>query len=159
MNTELPTTLFPSKVKPLLLCLGSLAICIVCVLIYREEPIAGAIGIVLSGVVGLVGAIQLLPGSSYLRLTDEGMTFRSLFRSFSYKWWEIADFGIARVGGSRVVGWNFSRFYQGQERLRTVNQALSGFQAALPDSYGMQVDSLKELLNTLRDRHGSPRPA
>ena len=35
-----------------------------------------------------------------------------------------------------------------------ISQALSGYEAALPDTYGLKHDELAELMNTLLRRYG-----
>jgi hypothetical protein len=53
------------------------------------------------------------------------------------------------------VGWTYSPGSEKSKRLRRVNTAIAGVEAALPDTYGMSVEQLAGLMNQLRDRHAA----
>jgi hypothetical protein len=112
----------------------------------------------------LVSLAQFVPGSSFLRLTPEGMDVRSMWRTKAYRWSDIERFGVAEFstihGGvrqrHRMIGYDFSPSYPEQNQglaLRSFNRRLSGFEAALPDNYGWSYEALAEHLNTLRNQY------
>jgi hypothetical protein len=126
-------------------------------------------GIVFFGICGLVSLIQFVPGSSFLRLTSDGMTVRSLWRTSSYRWSDIERFGVGHVKGThggfgknqRLIGFDFSVSYPGRDKaqtLKNINRKLSGFEASLPDNYGWDYAELAEHLNTLRERYAGSTP-
>ena len=49
-----------------------------------------------------------------------------------------------RIGLNTMVGFDFVDGYRGSDRLRSLNRNLSGFQGALPDTYGMKAAALAE---------------
>lgn len=98
----------------------------------------------------LVALLNLLPGASHLRLDAEGFEMRSLFRSHRVAWREVAGFGVIQVMLNRMVGWNFTAGHTGHGHLRKLNAGLSGFEAALPDTYGRSAQALADLMNAWR---------
>ncbi|MHC4500212.1 MAG: PH domain-containing protein [Planctomycetota bacterium] len=96
---------------------------------------------------------MLLPGSTYLRITEEGLTISNLFRKRLFPWDVIDEFRVVElkrrgVNVGKIVGFNFvqsyDRFAAGRRLARAINQC----EVALPDDYGMKVEELAELLNS-----------
>src|SRR6188768_275028 len=94
------------------------------------------------GLGGLVSLIQFVPGSSFLRLSPEGLDVRTMWRTKVYRWSDIERFGVAEfstVHGfarqrHRMIGIEFSPSYPEQNKgqtLRNMNRNLMGFEAAL----------------------------
>lgn len=111
------------------------------------------------GLGAVVAMVPLLPGSSYLRLTAEGITVCSFWRKWSYRWSEIECFGVADIAtgrrGLKMVGLNFSQSFVGRSpspALRSINRRLGGFEGALPDNYGWDDQDLADHLNELKAR-------
>jgi hypothetical protein len=116
--------------------------------------------LVFFGLCGVVSLTQFVPGSSFLQLTPEGFTVRTMWRTQSYRWSDIEQFGVCEVrtghGLQRMVGFDFSPSYPGADSgqmLRNMNRRMSGFEAALPDNYGWSYAELAEHLNTLKARY------
>jgi hypothetical protein len=103
----------------------------------------------------IVSVLQLHPKAAYLRLTAEGFTYCALFRKFSFLWNDISKFGVAVVSDREMVGWNFAEHYTRSRRGRALSTRLSGYESALPDTYGMTAKDLASLMETLRQvAHG-----
>ena len=113
------------------------------------------------GLCALVSLIQFVPGSSFLRLTPEGLTVRTMWRSQFYRWSDIERFGVAEFGGGfgkrhRMVGLELSTSHSPSGKAQTlmsINRSLTGFGGALPDNYGWDYAELAAHLNTLRARY------
>jgi hypothetical protein len=119
-------------------------------------------GWLVSGFFGLcfiVAAALLLPGSAYLRLGPEGFEVCSLFRARSYRWADVEGFGVALVGGNRMVAFNFAPGFPGSVVARRLAVLLSGWEGALPDTYGMGAEELAALLNGYRQAAAPASPA
>lgn len=127
-------------------------------------------GIALCGV-GVFGAVTALqPATFYLRLNQMGFTCRSVFRRQTYTWGEVESFGVTvvadlagrrrRPSGGKFVGYNFSK--AGERNLvpaeRRVYRNLCGFDALLPDTYGMAAEELAGLMSEWKQRF-DPRQA
>ncbi|HRN62230.1 MAG TPA: STM3941 family protein [Luteimonas sp.] len=135
-------TLRPSPVK----WLATVAICAAFVWIglgiMATHPLVAWACIVFFGLCGAIGLLNLVPGASRLLLDDDGFEIVSLFRRTRVRWADVARFGTSRVGLQHMVGFDFVDGYRGSDRLRRVNRGLSGFQAALPDTYGLKAGNL-----------------
>ncbi len=104
------------------------------------------------GTGAIVFCLLLLPGSAYLKLDPAGFTFCSLFRPHFIPWSEVESFAVGDVGPRRLVVFNFSESHHGQKNLRKVAAAISGYEAALPDTYRLQAAELAALMNDWRQR-------
>ncbi len=107
------------------------------------------------GVGVLVFLAMLLPGASFLRLDSKGFVMRSLYRETRYAWADVAGFGVAIAGVRRMVGFNFSPGYERSGKGRRLSKALSGWEAALPDNYGLRLERLAALMNEYHRRYGA----
>ena len=105
----------------------------------------------LFGIGALAGAINLLPGSSFLVLDGEGFTVRSLFRQHSYKWTEVETFSVRWVGAIRMVAFDFSSEYARQVRMRKIVSSIIGTEGALPDTYGLSLQNLADKMNAAKE--------
>ena len=149
-SRELPVTLYPSRAKMALL----LAVC--------AAFVAGGVLMVLNGepkgyfcggffALGLpIFALQFHPRAAYLKLTREGFTFCSLFRAHTVRWEHVGALGVSSLTDVSLVGWNYAPNLPAQRGARMVGKVLSGFEAALPDTYGMKAEELAEWMERLR---------
>lgn len=152
-------TLRPSPKRWLLMVGLSAVFVVVGTRIVDTSPVTGWLAIGFFGLCVAVGIVNMLPGASHLRLDDAGFEMRSLFRPHRVGWHEVAAFGVAQIALNRIVGWNFAAGHSGHERIRKLNTGLSGFEAALPDTYGRRADALADLLNAWRmARTEAPSP-
>ena len=134
----------PSPLKWLAMVALSAVFVWIGVIVMGTHPAVAWSCIVFFGLCGAVGALNLLPDASRLALDDDGFEIRSLFRASRVRWADVARFGTLRVGVNTMVGFDFVDGYRGGDRLRSVNRSLSGFQGALPDTYGMKAAALAE---------------
>jgi hypothetical protein len=102
------------------------------------------------GVCALFFLALLLPGAADLRLTRDGFRIRSLWRTHFTPWSAVAGFGVARVGGRRLVVFNFIDV--NARRGARFARILTGVEAALPDTYGMSAENLARLMSAWRER-------
>ncbi|MDH5835176.1 PH domain-containing protein [Luteimonas kalidii] len=121
--------------------------------ILGTHPLVGWSCIVLFGLCGALAVLNLVPGASRLVLDADGFEIVSLFRRTRVRWPEVSRFGSTRVGMHRLVGFDFVDGHAGSERLRRVNRNLSGFQAALPDTYGRSAGDLAAQLDARLAAH------
>ncbi|TDK24952.1 hypothetical protein E2F46_07170 [Luteimonas aestuarii] len=144
----------PSRWRLLLLLAGSLGFVALGVLLVREgEAWVAWSCIVFFGLCALVAIVSLLPGAGGLWLDAQGFKVRSLYRTWSVRWQDVAGFHPARIGPNRMVCWDYAPGYRPQQRIRRFSRGVAGAEAALPESYGMQVDALAVLLERWRLRH------
>ena len=136
----------PSPLKWLTMVALSAAFVWIGAIIRGTHPLAGWSCIVFFGLCGAIGVLNLLPDASRLLVDDDGFEIRSLFRASRVRWADVARLGTMRVGVNTLVGFDFVDGYRGGDRLRRLNRNLSGFQGALPDTYGLKAAALAERL-------------
>jgi hypothetical protein len=136
-----------------LLALGSGVFVAIGLWIIEREPVIALGCIIFFGLYAGVGLVGLLPNSSYLTLTEQGFLFSSLFRKHFVTWSDVQSFVPVKIQFNRLVGWNYSSEYLKSRRLRSVNSAIAGVEATLPDTYGLPAEELAELMNQLRKKH------
>ncbi|MGA9342387.1 MAG: STM3941 family protein [Rhodanobacteraceae bacterium] len=148
--SSLPVELHPSGTRMVMLLLGSMAFVAIGVWQLPAHMAMGYASIGFFGLCALVFLLQLHPKCSYLSLRPEGFTFCALFRKHEVKWADARAFTTVRIGPNKTVGWSYSNQFHAHARMRVLNRALAGIDAALPDSYGMRPEDLASLLNQLR---------
>lgn len=101
----------------------------------------------------LVFAVQLLPNASYLRLTNSGFEFCSMFRkSDLIPWGDVSHFRVAAVPPSTTNLVVYDLEKPSAHAHRRVNRALIGASDALPDTYGLDAEELADVMNSWRHR-------
>ncbi len=119
-----------------------------------DRSLLAYVGIVFLGLGAIVFTMQLLPNSSYLRLTREGFTMCSLFRCHMIQWRHVSRFGVGRIYYVKnVVGWDSTHEIS---KLGRATKALYGFVSALPDTYGLRAEELADLMKRFRDEYAMP---
>lgn len=151
----LPVVFKPSNGKWVRLLVISLAFVAMSTFVLRKNQAAGYGGIVFFGLGVLVAVISLLPGSSFLRVAQDGFTYCSLYRQHHTAWHDVKEFQPVMVGTKAMVGWNYNAGAGSHLRLRRVSTAIAGVEAALPDTYGMTAPDLANFLNGFLQRNRS----
>jgi hypothetical protein len=126
-----------------------------------EHPIAGWASILFFGIGVLILPLTFLPGASYLRLTRDELTIVSLFRRTTIRWADIERFGVLAFGipGTQkdLVGMRYAPSYRGSKLGARIASAMTGFDGAIPASYGLPPEDLSTLLNDWRGRASGTR--
>jgi hypothetical protein len=153
---KLPVTYRTRPGKMAFLAFGSGVFIVLGVWLLPQEHFVALACIIFFGLCALVGLVNLLPNSSYITLTERGFQFVSLFRTHFVAWSDVQLFVPVKIQFKSMVGWNYSPEYRESKRIRGVNAAVAGVEAALPDTYGMPAGQLADLMNQLRDMHTRP---
>ena len=151
--TPLPVVLRPSRTKLLLLLVVCLAFVAAGLVMVRDGEKMGYVCSALFGLGGMVFVVNLHPSAAYLRLEETGFTFCNLFRTHTMLWRDVQNFGVWKNRGNRMVTWNFVASYSGGDRARSITRAFSGFDAGLPDTYGLKATELADVMETFRSRY------
>lgn len=125
------------------------------VLFPREEVLRWFI-VLFFGLMVFISALQFVPGANYLELRRDGFTFSSLFRKKSFFWSDVEQFGTYRMAnsGSEYVGFNLSQNYRKNLTFgEKISITMVGWEAGLPDTYGMKAQKLAELMEEWRARN------
>jgi hypothetical protein len=151
MFSTLPVTLYPSRHKLFWLLLLMLTFVVLGgILISLEiDVLWGWITVGFFGVGATVMALQFHPQSSYMTLDIDEMIVCSLFRCQHYDWRYIEGFGTYCLSHNNFVGWNFTDDYPQRGRGLAISKGICGFEAGLPETYGLSAAELCTLLNNL----------
>ncbi len=104
-----------------------------------------------------LGLLPLLPRSSFLKLGRDGLQVGKLWRTQTIPWEHISGFGVAAAqqrrsaGKMHFVGFNFTDASKELYSYRVLQESrkVFGFDATLPDSYGLAVEELARHLSQL----------
>ena len=151
-----PLTLYPSKSNNIPLLLVSLLFTAIPWLI-EDAPWYVWTGSAFFTLCALVFLITLIPGSSYLRLTEQGFVVRSLYRTWPLTTHSVSEFSVADVSRQRLVIYDSSVDSTQSPRLSGFNRWLTGSSSGLPDTYGLTPEALAALMNEWRQRHSVPQ--
>ena len=92
--------------------------------------------------------MALSPGR--LRIEGEGFAYTAPGRSGSYRWSDVARFGVYLAVSGENVGFDFASEYRGRRPRRLAADARGGFAASLPGTYGRDAHALADLLERRR---------
>ena len=119
-----------------------------------ENPWLGWTCIAFFGLGIPVSLLTMLPGSTYLRIDGQGFEMASLYRRHRVRWEEVDGFGLASVGGNRMIAIAYSDDYRRQRAMRRFSLRLTGVEAAIPDHYAAPVEQIIEALCAWKSRFG-----
>jgi hypothetical protein len=143
-----PITLLTSRRKWWVLTTGASVVAIGLLAVSAGDTAATLIAACF-GLFALVCAIMLLPGAGSLRLDPGGFEVSHLFRNKTYRWSDVSEFGVVKFGDyGEVVAFKSAEPLGMWDRM---NAALIGGRAYLPDTYGMAVEQLEQLMTVWRD--------
>jgi hypothetical protein len=157
-----PVRLVPSQGKWLKVLLGCAAFVAIGIWMMRDDAtltktyggipaIYMAWGATLFFGLGLIiSIVVMLPGAASLTLRADGFTVRKIFRDRIFSWTDADNFSVFTIRTSRLVGFNYRLFTN--TALGRANVALTGRNAALPDSYGLAEEDLVRLMSLWRVR-------
>ena len=150
---QLPLKLYPSRLKTALLLLISLVFTIGGIFMIQDGINKGWFVFSFFALCTLVFIIMLLPNSTYLRISEEGIETKSLFKKSQIISWDVIDeFGTSYVGLNKMVTFNFKENYTKQKLGREIANSISGFDGGLPNTYEMSASKLAELLNDYKNK-------
>ena len=116
-----------------------------------DDDVAGWLCSGFFALCAFVFAVQLIPGSSSLELSDEGFVVCSLFRKGPiHSWHDVSEFAAEVVRGSGRKMVLYDRYKGPKSALRRVNRTFVGHSDALPDNYGLKAEELAALMNLRR---------
>jgi hypothetical protein len=156
MQHMMEVTLRPNRLKYLVILIVCAGFAVSGALNVAKNSLIGWIEILAFGSNAIVFGVLLLPGSSYLKLDPTGFTICSLFQARTIGWHEVDAFRVGTDRGRKLVVFDFSNLHHGQEFARKFASTISGYEAGLPDTYGLSAEELAATLNEWRERASPP---
>ncbi len=109
--------------------------------------------------------VQLMPNSSYLKLTPEGFAERVLFRTYFFKWTNIKGFYTPTPENTVSLGsvlqaipgkvfFKFSDNYDKGANARKIVRLIAGSDGALAGVYGKTAVEMTDLMNQWLEKYG-----
>lgn len=101
-----------------------------------------------------ISVLQLVPGTSYLRLEPTSFTCCSLYRKSTIQWKDVQAFGtwIAPRARTKMVCFNLRPECPKYKVGRKFSRVISGWDREIPDTYGKSAEELVELMEEWRLR-------
>jgi hypothetical protein len=137
----------PSRLKFFALATGSLIFLLIGIWMIVDGEWKGWFVTIFALVCLAVFIVAMLPGATYLALDDVGFTVCSLHRLRRYRWIDVGEFVAVQLTYNKMVMFNFSPTFDRLSTIRKVNASFSGFEAGLPDNYGLPHEKLAALMN------------
>jgi len=107
----------------------------------------------------LIAAGMMLPGASSLKLDREGFEITRVYRHSSILWKNASNFEAWRSDGLMGIGPKigpgivmFDSSDAKKLALGKLNTALTGHNAAIPETYGFSAEALADLMAQWRER-------
>jgi hypothetical protein len=154
---QVPILLRPSRTKQVALLVICLAFTVGGALMARGGEKLGYFCSLFFGLGFCLLVANMSPNAAYLRIEQDGFTVCSLFRARTVPWSAVEEFGTFQLKSTRMVAWNYVSSYKTKAGLRGLNRGLTGFEAALPDTYGFKATDLAEQMEALRVRYSQGR--
>jgi membrane associated rhomboid family serine protease len=156
-----PVVLYPSRRRWTLLLAGFVLFTASSAWAFADTGgVVFAAGVLLFGAGLVLAVLQLIPGRAYLRIAPDGLVARTPVKTSRWAWNDIEQFEAYeihhRYGSTKQVG--FDRRDLTPERQgfwQTIARGMSGVDAALPDTYGLDHRDLADLLDEARDRYAT----
>ncbi len=154
MNTK-EVTFRPKNIKSMLMALGCLILAYGGILIIEEECVKGWVITSFFSLCFIVLSVQIIPGSTQLKLNNDGFIMTSLFRSHFTAWSDIKTFRIGKLGPNKTVMFDYVKNHNKHKSGKSLAKKLSGSHGALPNTYGMKADELLRILKQWQSEHRS----
>jgi hypothetical protein len=145
-----PVTLYPSRKKWLLVFSICVLFAVGGVWMVKSGKESGWFVLIFFGLGAPVAVAAMLPGAGGLTLDREGFAVTNLFRSYRARWQDATGFTAAHMAHQKMVVYDDVK--QSGGSLATMNVAIVGHNAGLPDTYGFSADDLAHLMAQWRDR-------
>ncbi|WP_346984120.1 STM3941 family protein [Chryseobacterium sp. POE27] len=141
---NLPLILKPGKVKNIVLLIISIGFVILGISLLDKSKLIAILNIVFFGMCFMVFLLNLIPGSSYIKIDEKGIEMKNLFRITFIPWQAVNTFKTKWVVFNKLVVFDLNKTLVGNNmKLR---------QGGFPDTYGMSAAKLAQLLNEYKSK-------
>ena len=149
-----PLTLYPNRSKWILLFAvsASFAAFGAVVLVKQDSSAMMWFCVLFFAVCAVVFGAYLLPGSASLTLDTDGFRVKHFYFVRKSHWQTVTNIQAASAPPSRTKFVRYNDTQWNGWKLARWETARLGYNAMLPDTYGMSADDLAELMTQWRDR-------
>lgn len=143
----------PKITKTIFLALISLTFVVMGFFIIDDDPRIGFMSLGFFGFCLLVFIIQLIPGSTELKLTNEGFEMTNLFKKNFIKWCDVESFEIGSLGANQTILIDFVENHIENKVGKYISKKLAGYHGALPSTYGLEAKELLTIMNEWKRKY------
>jgi hypothetical protein len=148
-----PLTLYPSRSKYFILFVVSALGFYMSVVLAKQDSTATIwFCVVFCTVCAIVFATYLVPGSASLTLDADGFRVKQFYFVRKSRWQNVTSINVGDSPPSRIKFVRYNDTQWSGWRLARWETAALGYNAMLPDTYGMSADDLAALMTHWRDR-------
>lgn len=115
----------------------------------------GGLGMIFFGLGLIITVLMMRPGSTYLRLYQEGFEVVAMKRPYRYLWTDVDGFHLADLNGAKVVAIELNPSCKAQRIGRAVAQGLTGIEGAIGNIFERPPSAICDILNEWKSLHGA----
>lgn len=135
-----------NKLKDFMFFVVSLIFVAASYLILEKNPLMGYLGISFFGIGSILFLIQLLTNISYIKLSEEGVEEKNLFRTKNYKWSEVEHFRQVNFRGNKSIVFDYTKEYKKAKVNKKTFKFLLEKQQSITSSHNIKTDELVKLM-------------
>ena len=150
LETEL--IMYPRKRPFVIMLIVALALIVFGVYQVNDYELYVGWGAILAGV--LLGGFSIqfmIPGMSYLKLTEKGFEIKNMGKAELTEWKDVQPFVVGSMHKRvKMVCFDYKPEYEERKKIRAFNQVNFGIEGALGTAYGESPEALAEMMNIWR---------
>lgn len=124
------------------------------ILMVADDNLLGYFPIIFFGLCFLIFVCQLIPGCTELKLSKNGFTTTTLFRSHFTSWDVVESFNCGYLGANKTIYFDFIDEHRQYELSKKISKKLTNSHAALPHLFGTDQTELLNTLNEWKSKYG-----
>ena len=117
---NIPLILKPGKVKSSILLVISIGFVVLGISLLDRNMLIAILNIVFFGLCFIVFLLNLIPGSSYLKIDEKGIEMKNLFRTTFIPWQAVSSFETKWVAFNKLVIFNLNKNLAGEKLKRRI---------------------------------------
>jgi hypothetical protein len=158
-----PIVIRKSRTKSLLMIAVSATFTFCLLLIWRNDQGKTSDWLILPGIVMFALAVPLFAWEiirpDQLSLSPAGLEWRSIRKTWTYRWDQLSEFSVFSIRGSKLIGFSASGAGAPPKLLAGINTALTGMSSALPGLWEIEPERVAEIINSAGSKWGSGKVA
>ena len=153
-----PFTLYPSRSKFFMLfAISASFVTVGAVMLVKQNSSATMwFGVLFFALCAVVFGAYLLPNSASLTLDADGFQLKQFYFARKHRWQNVTNIDADYAPPSRIKRVRYDDSQWSGWRLARWETALLGYNATLPDTYGISADDLAALMAQWHDRALGP---
>ena len=123
------------------------------VYIVKDSSVLNIVGISFFTLCLIVFLIQLIPGSSQLKLNEDGFTITTFFKDDFTSWKDVKTFKAGFIGPNKAILLDYVDNHNKYQTGKKIAKVLSGSDGGIPQLYGCSQIELLEILTEWKNEY------